>query len=110
MVGRPLGFLTCGVDVASSTITEICVEASSPGGLETWMLRIHLSGWDWYSQAALILALEEQLQPERGWGLDATGAGKGAARRAPRSELRDAGAPLGLRLQLRRTRPESGER
>jgi hypothetical protein len=77
LIRRPEGgLLTAGVDVASSTVTEINVEATSPSGIDTWSLRIHLTGWDWFFQRDLILVLDEILLPEGGWGLDATGAGK----------------------------------
>ncbi len=75
-VRRPEGMLTGGIDVGSSSVTEINVEAGIPGGLESWLLRVHLTGWDWYAQAVLISVLDDTLQPAGGWGLDATGVGK----------------------------------
>jgi hypothetical protein len=75
-IRRPEGHLTGGIDVGSSSVTEINLEASTPGGLQSWKLRLHLSGWGWYAQRDLIALLDEALSPEGGWGLDATGVGK----------------------------------
>ena len=76
VVRRPEGYLTGGIDVASTTVTEINFEAAVPGGIDSWKLRLHLFGWDWYSQLELIAILDEVVHPQGGWGLDATGAGK----------------------------------
>ena len=73
------GDLTAGVDVGSATVTEILFERR--GGLretraDALVLRIHLTGWNWYAQRDLILALDAILRPSGGWGFDATGVGR----------------------------------
>ena len=40
------------------------------------VLRIHLTGWNWYAQRDFILALDAILKPAGGWGFDATGVGR----------------------------------
>jgi hypothetical protein len=77
---RPLpGDLTAGVDVGSATVTEILFERRrfTPDTLsDTLVLRIHLTGWNWYAQRDFILALDAILKPAGGWGFDATGVGR----------------------------------
>jgi len=73
---RPLpGDLTAGVDVGSATVTEILFERRN-GLADTLVLRIHLTGWNWYAQRDFILALDAILKPAGGWGFDATGVGR----------------------------------
>jgi hypothetical protein len=73
---RPLpGDLTAGVDVGSATVTEILFERRN-GLADTIILRLHLSGWNWYAQRDFILALDAILHPAGGWGFDATGVGR----------------------------------
>lgn len=73
---RPLpGDLTAGVDVGSATVTEILFERRN-GLTDTLVLRIHLTGWNWYAQRDFILALDALLHPAGGWGFDATGVGR----------------------------------
>src|SRR5215203_35250 len=73
---RPLpGDLTAGVDVGSATVTEILFERRN-GLSDTLVLRIHLTGWNWYAQRDFILALDAILKPAGGWGFDATGVGR----------------------------------
>jgi hypothetical protein len=74
-VGRVPGDLTVGVDVASATVTEILIERRN-GLADTLVLRLHVTGWDWYAQRDFILALDSILSPAGGWGFDATGAGR----------------------------------
>ncbi len=77
---RPIpGDLTAGVDVGSATVTEILIERRNglAGSLtDTIILRLHLSGWNWYAQRDFILALDAILHPAGGWGFDATGVGR----------------------------------
>jgi hypothetical protein len=77
---RPLsGDLTAGVDVGSATVTEILIErrGGSSGTLtDTLVLRLHLTGWNWYAQRDFLLALDAILHPAGGWGFDATGVGR----------------------------------
>jgi hypothetical protein len=73
---RPVeGLLTAGVDVGSSSTTEINFERSA-SGRETWILRVSVHGFDWNAQRDLIRTLDEILCPAGGWGFDATGVGK----------------------------------
>lgn len=73
---RPLpGDLTAGVDVGSATITEILFQRRN-GLADALLLRIHLTGWNWYAQRDFILALDAILRPAGGWGFDATGVGR----------------------------------
>lgn len=69
------GDLTAGVDVGSATVTEILFERRN-GLSDTIVLRIHLTGWNWYAQRDFILALDAILHPAGGWGFDATGVGR----------------------------------
>ncbi len=69
------GDLTAGVDVGSATVTEILFERRN-GLSDTLVLRIHLTGWNWYAQRDFILALDAILKPAGGWGFDATGVGR----------------------------------
>jgi hypothetical protein len=72
---RPLaGVLTAGVDVGSATVTEILIERHD-GPADTLVLRLHLTGWNWYAQRDFLLALDAILHPT-GWGIDATGVGR----------------------------------
>ncbi len=74
---RPIdGDLTAGVDVGSSTVTEILIQRRRGRDLDELVLRLHLAGWNWYAQRDLILLLDEALCPSGGWGIDATGAGR----------------------------------
>ena len=70
-----LGDLTAGVDVGSATVTEIVIERNALADTDTLVLRLHLSGWNWYAQRDFILALDDILHPAGGWGIDATGVG-----------------------------------
>ena len=73
---RPIpGDLTAGVDVGSATVTEILFQRRN-GLADTLVLRIHLTGWNWYAQRDFILALDAILKPAGGWGFDATGVGR----------------------------------
>jgi hypothetical protein len=73
---RPIpGDLTAGVDVGSASVTEILVQRRS-GLTDTLVLRLHLTGWNWYAQRDFILALDAILRPAGGWGFDATGVGR----------------------------------
>ncbi|HKH45840.1 MAG TPA: hypothetical protein VKM72_14355 [Thermoanaerobaculia bacterium] len=73
---RPIpGDLTAGVDVGSATVTEILFQRRN-GLADTIVLRLHLSGWNWYAQRDFILALDAILRPAGGWGFDATGVGR----------------------------------
>jgi hypothetical protein len=73
---RPIpGDLTAGVDVGSATVTEILIERRN-GLTDTLVLRLHLTGWNWYAQRDFILALDAILHPAGGWGFDATGVGR----------------------------------
>jgi hypothetical protein len=73
---RPLpGDLTAGVDVGSATVTEILFERRN-GLADTVVLRLHLTGWNWYAQRDFILALDAIFHPAGGWGFDATGVGR----------------------------------
>ncbi|HEX7186515.1 MAG TPA: hypothetical protein VF756_32135, partial [Thermoanaerobaculia bacterium] len=73
---RPIpGDLTAGVDVGSATVTEILFQRRN-GLAETLVLRLHLTGWNWYAQRDFILALDAILRPAGGWGFDATGVGR----------------------------------
>jgi len=73
---RPIpGDLTAGVDVGSATVTEILFQRRN-GLADSLVLRIHLTGWNWYAQRDFILALDAILQPAGGWGFDATGVGR----------------------------------
>ncbi len=73
---RPIpGDLTAGVDVGSATVTEILFERRN-GLADTVVLRLHLTGWNWYAQRDFILALDAILAPAGGWGIDATGVGR----------------------------------
>jgi len=69
------GDLTAGVDVGSATVTEILFERRN-GLSDTVVLRLHLTGWNWYAQRDFILALDAILHPAGGWGFDATGVGR----------------------------------
>lgn len=69
------GDLTAGVDVGSATVTEIVFERRNALA-DALVLRIHLTGWNWYAQRDLILALDAILKPAGGWGFDATGVGR----------------------------------
>jgi hypothetical protein len=69
------GDLTAGVDVGSATVTEIVFERRNALA-DTIVLRIHLTGWNWYAQRDFILALDAILTPAGGWGFDATGVGR----------------------------------
>ena len=69
------GDLTAGVDVGSATVTEILFERRN-GLADTLILRLHLTGWNWYAQRDFILALDAILHPAGGWGFDATGVGR----------------------------------
>jgi len=69
------GDLTAGVDVGSATVTEILFERRN-GLTDALVLRIHLTGWNWYAQRDFILALDAILKPAGGWGFDATGVGR----------------------------------
>ncbi|HEX5719264.1 MAG TPA: hypothetical protein VF179_24090 [Thermoanaerobaculia bacterium] len=69
------GDLTAGVDVGSATVTEILFERRN-GLTDTLVLRIHLTGWNWYAQRDFILALDAILKPAGGWGFDGTGVGR----------------------------------
>jgi hypothetical protein len=69
------GDLTAGVDVGSATVTEIVFERRN-GLADTVVLRLHLTGWNWYAQRDFILALDAILKPAGGWGFDATGVGR----------------------------------
>ncbi len=69
------GDLTAGVDVGSATVTEIVFERRNALA-DTLVLRIHLTGWNWYAQRDFILALDAILRPAGGWGFDATGVGR----------------------------------
>jgi hypothetical protein len=73
---RPIpGDLTAGVDVGSATVTEILFQRRN-GLADTLVLRLHLTGWNWYAQRDFILALDAILRPAGGWGFDATGVGR----------------------------------
>ena len=73
---RPIpGDLTAGVDVGSATVTEILFERRN-GLADAIVLRLHLTGWNWYAQRDFILALDAILKPAGGWGFDATGVGR----------------------------------
>jgi hypothetical protein len=73
---RPLpGDLTAGVDVGSASVTEILLQRRN-GLTDTVVLRLHLTGWNWYAQRDFLLALDAILRPAGGWGLDATGVGR----------------------------------
>jgi hypothetical protein len=111
VIRRPAGFLTGGIDVGSASVTEINVEASSPGGLDSWKLRLHLTGWDWYSQRDLILVLDEILHPGGGWGLDATGVGKTLLDilHGESEELRDRLSGFVFNAVVPALNPETGE-
>ena len=69
------GDLTAGVDVGSATVTEILFQRRN-GLSDTLVLRLHLTGWNWYAQRDFILALDAILKPAGGWGFDATGVGR----------------------------------
>jgi hypothetical protein len=69
------GDLTAGVDVGSATVTEIVFQRRN-GLADALVLRLHLTGWNWYAQRDFILALDAILQPAGGWGFDATGVGR----------------------------------
>ncbi len=69
------GDLTAGVDVGSATVTEILFERRN-GLSDTVVLRLHLTGWNWYAQRDFILALDAIFHPAGGWGFDATGVGR----------------------------------
>ena len=69
------GDLTAGVDVGSATVTEILFERRN-GLADTVVLRLHLTGWNWYAQRDFILALDAIFHPAGGWGFDATGVGR----------------------------------
>ncbi|HEX3131687.1 MAG TPA: hypothetical protein VH394_30400 [Thermoanaerobaculia bacterium] len=69
------GDLTAGVDVGSATVTEILFERRN-GLSDSLVLRLHLTGWNWYAQRDFILALDAILHPAGGWGFDATGVGR----------------------------------
>jgi hypothetical protein len=70
-----VGDLTAGVDVGSATVTEILFQRRN-GLSDSLVLRIHLTGWNWYAQRDFILALDAILMPAGGWGFDATGVGR----------------------------------
>jgi hypothetical protein len=70
------GNLTAGVDVGSATVTEIVFERRNASRADAVVLRLHLTGWNWYAQRDLILALDAILHPAGGWGFDATGVGR----------------------------------
>jgi hypothetical protein len=73
---RPIpGDLTAGVDVGSASVTEILFQRRN-GLADTVILRLHLTGWNWYAQRDFILALDTLLHPAGGWGIDATGVGR----------------------------------
>jgi hypothetical protein len=73
---RPIpGDLTAGVDVGSASVTEILFQRRN-GLSDTLVLRLHLTGWNWYAQRDFILALDAILRPAGGWGFDATGVGR----------------------------------
>jgi hypothetical protein len=73
---RPIpGDLTAGVDVGSASVTEILVQRRQ-GLSDALVLRLHLTGWNWYAQRDFLLALDSILRPAGGWGLDATGVGR----------------------------------
>src|SRR6185436_11867509 len=73
---RPIpGDLTAGVDVGSATVTEILFQRRN-GLSDTVVLRLHLTGWNWYAQRDFILTLDAILRPAGGWGFDATGVGR----------------------------------
>jgi len=73
---RPIpGDLTAGVDVGSATVTEILFQRRN-GLADTVVLRLHLTGWNWFAQRDFILALDAILRPAGGWGFDATGVGR----------------------------------
>jgi hypothetical protein len=69
------GDLTAGVDVGSATVTEIVIERRNALA-DALILRLHLTGWNWYAQRDFILALDAILKPVGGWGFDATGVGR----------------------------------
>jgi hypothetical protein len=69
------GDLTAGVDVGSATVTEILFERRNALA-DVLVLRLHLTGWNWYAQRDFILALDAILHPAGGWGFDATGVGR----------------------------------
>jgi hypothetical protein len=72
---RPLvGLLTAGVDLASTTTAEIIVERAGP--VDTVVLRVSVSGFDYHVQRDLIRELDDLLGVSGGWGIDATGVGK----------------------------------
>jgi len=56
-------------------VTEILFERRN-GLADTLILRLHLTGWNWYAQRDFILALDAILHPAGGWGFDATGVGR----------------------------------
>lgn len=70
------GFLTAGVDVGSSSTTEILVEATDVSGREVLTLRVSLHGFDWAAQRDFLRCLDNFLTVHGGWGMDATGVGK----------------------------------
>jgi hypothetical protein len=73
---RPIsGDITAGVDVGSATVTEILIQRRN-GLADSLVLRLHLTGWNWYAQRDFLLALDAILQPAGGWGFDATGVGR----------------------------------
>ena len=73
---RPIpGDLTAGVDVGSASVTEILFQRRN-GLSDTLVLRLHLTGWNWYAQRDFILALDAIVRPAGGWGFDATGVGR----------------------------------
>ena len=73
---RPIpGDLTAGVDVGSASVTEILFQRRNVLS-DTLVLRLHLTGWNWYAQRDFILALDEIVRPAGGWGIDATGVGR----------------------------------
>jgi hypothetical protein len=73
---RPIpGDLTAGVDVGSASVTEILFQRRN-GLADTLVLRLHLTGWNWYAQRDFILALDTIVRPAGGWGIDATGVGR----------------------------------
>jgi hypothetical protein len=111
VIRRPAGFLTGGIDVGSASVTEINLEASAPGGLDSWKLRLHLTGWDWYAQRDLILVLDEILHPAGGWGLDATGVGKTLLDilQGESDELRDRLSGFIFNAVVPALNPETGE-
>jgi hypothetical protein len=73
--GAGPGDLTAGVDVGSATVTEILFQRRN-GLSDALVLRLHLTGWNWYAQRDFILALDAILHPAGGWGFDATGVGR----------------------------------